>query len=86
MRHSVPMLFPFVATILKLSDLEKNFHPCVAFLPAITAADGSSHVAQVGNWVARFFSVKVTKTGKNIPNDHKMYQMAVKYTYHLAVK
>jgi hypothetical protein len=30
--------------------------------------------------VARFFSVQHTKTGKNIPNDHKIYQKAIKYT------
>jgi hypothetical protein len=30
--------------------------------------------------VARFFSVQHTKTGNNIPNDNKMYQMATKYT------
>jgi hypothetical protein len=30
--------------------------------------------------VARFFSVQYTKAGKNIPNDHKMYQMAITYT------
>jgi hypothetical protein len=29
--------------------------------------------------VARFFFVQNTKTGKNIPNDHKIYQMAIKY-------
>jgi hypothetical protein len=29
--------------------------------------------------VARFFLVQNTKTGKNIPNCHKMYQMAIKY-------
>jgi hypothetical protein len=30
--------------------------------------------------VARFFSVHYTKSGKNIPNDHKIYQMAIKTT------
>jgi hypothetical protein len=29
--------------------------------------------------VARFFLVQLTKTGENIPNDHKIYQMAVKH-------
>jgi hypothetical protein len=29
--------------------------------------------------VARFFLVQNTKTGKNIPNYHKIYQVAVKY-------
>jgi hypothetical protein len=29
--------------------------------------------------VARFFFVQNTKTGKNIPNDHKIYQKAIKY-------
>jgi hypothetical protein len=27
--------------------------------------------------VARFFLVQHTKTGENIPNDHKIYQMAI---------
>jgi hypothetical protein len=30
--------------------------------------------------VARFFSVQNTQNGKNIPNDNKMYQKAIKYT------
>jgi hypothetical protein len=30
--------------------------------------------------VARFFFVQHTKTGKNIPNNHKIYQIATKYT------
>jgi hypothetical protein len=30
--------------------------------------------------VARFFLVKLTKTGKNVPNDRNLYQMAIKYT------
>jgi hypothetical protein len=30
--------------------------------------------------VARFFLVQNTKKGRNIPNDHKMYQIAIKYT------
>jgi hypothetical protein len=29
--------------------------------------------------VARFLLVQNTKTGKNIPNYHKMYQMTIKY-------
>jgi hypothetical protein len=28
--------------------------------------------------VARIFLMQHTKTGKNIPNDHKIYQMALK--------
>jgi hypothetical protein len=35
--------------------------------------------------VARFFLAQNTKTGKNIPNDHKTYQMAIKY-FQMAVK
>jgi hypothetical protein len=30
--------------------------------------------------VARLFLVKRTKTGKNIPNDHKIYQIATKFS------
>jgi hypothetical protein len=29
--------------------------------------------------VARFFLVHDTKTGKNAPNEHTMYQMVIKY-------
>jgi hypothetical protein len=34
---------------------------------------------QVRPGVARFFLVQLTKTRKNIPNDHKTYQTATKY-------
>jgi hypothetical protein len=30
--------------------------------------------------VARFFLVQIYQNGKNIPNDHKLYQKAVNYT------
>jgi hypothetical protein len=30
--------------------------------------------------VARFFIVHFTKTGENIPNDHRIYQIAIKST------
>jgi hypothetical protein len=33
--------------------------------------------------VARFFLVQLTKTVKNIPTDHKMYQMDIIYTKRL---
>jgi hypothetical protein len=29
--------------------------------------------------VARFFLVHDTKTGNNVPNEHKIYQMVIKY-------
>jgi hypothetical protein len=29
--------------------------------------------------VARFFMVHETKTGKNVTNEHKMYQMVIKH-------
>jgi hypothetical protein len=29
--------------------------------------------------VARFILVHDTKTGKNVPNEHEMYQMVIKY-------
>jgi hypothetical protein len=32
----------------------------------------------VENRVARFFLVRDTKTGKNVPNEHRMYQMVIK--------
>jgi hypothetical protein len=33
-----------------------------------------------GDRVSRFFLVHDTKTGKNVPNEYKMYQMVIKYT------
>jgi hypothetical protein len=33
----------------------------------------------VRNRVARFFLLHDTKTGKNVPNEPKMYQMVIKY-------
>jgi hypothetical protein len=40
----------------------------------------------VSSRVARFFLVQHTKTGKNVPNYHKIYQMSIKYTKWLYVK
>jgi hypothetical protein len=39
----------------------------------------NSEIVGLGG-VARFLSVQHTKTGKNIPDDHKMHQISVKYT------
>jgi hypothetical protein len=38
--------------------------------------------------VARFLLAHDTKTGKNAPNEHKMYQMVVKYPkiFQMAIK
>jgi hypothetical protein len=33
----------------------------------------------LGSKVARFFLVHYTKTGINVPNEHKMYQLVIKY-------
>jgi hypothetical protein len=33
----------------------------------------------IRNWVARFFLVYDTKTGNNVPNEHKMNQIVIKY-------
>jgi hypothetical protein len=35
---------------------------------------------RAGNTVARFLSVQTYQNGKNIPNDHKLYQTSIKYT------
>jgi hypothetical protein len=43
------------------------------FFSALTGGPGRPRVA-------RFFLVQQTKTGKYIPNDHKIYQRATKYT------
>jgi hypothetical protein len=45
--------------------------------PQPTAADMNQLVR---NRVARFFLVQTYQNGKNIPNDHKLYQMAIKYS------
>jgi hypothetical protein len=34
-------------------------------------------LCQEKSGVARFFLVYDTKTGKNVPNEHKMYQMVI---------
>jgi hypothetical protein len=34
----------------------------------------------VGPGFARFFMVKHAKTGENIPNDYKLYQIAINYS------
>jgi hypothetical protein len=36
-------------------------------------------LTQIQRRVARFFLVHDTKTGKNVPNEHKLYQMAITY-------
>jgi hypothetical protein len=36
--------------------------------------------------VARFFLVQITKTGRNMPNDPKIYQMAITYIFPIALK
>jgi hypothetical protein len=43
-------------------------------------------MSAVSDVVARFFVVQFTKTGKNIPNDHKLYQSAITYLYQMAGK
>jgi hypothetical protein len=40
----------------------------------------SNYKAMPETRVARFFLVQDTKTGKNVPNEHKMLQMIIKYT------
>jgi hypothetical protein len=42
--------------------------------------------ARAQSRVARFFLVQHAKTRENIPHNHKMYQMAVKYVDQMAVK
>jgi hypothetical protein len=36
--------------------------------------------------VARFFVAQYSKTGENIPNDHTLYQIPIKYKYQMAGK
>jgi hypothetical protein len=58
---------------LESSDGRKNVRNFGAFL------EGSkSYVGRYINRVARFLVVILTKTRKNIPDDHKIYQMAIK--------
>jgi hypothetical protein len=37
----------------------------------------------LGGRVARFSFVHGTKSGKNVPNEHKMYQVVIKYPKYL---
>jgi hypothetical protein len=41
------------------------------------------NVIKMLRWVARFFLVKNTKTGKSIPNYYKIYQIPIKYNKRL---
>jgi hypothetical protein len=43
------------------------------------ASSRLSDTKLVATRVARFFLSHETKTGKNVPNEHKMYQMVIKY-------
>jgi hypothetical protein len=58
------------------APFHRHFFPS-SYLEAV------SYVSQAGRRhdtrVARFFLVHDTKTGKNVPNEHKMYQMVIKY-------
>jgi hypothetical protein len=40
---------------------------------------GHAACGHIRTRVARFFLVQNTKTGKNIPNDHKIYHMDITY-------
>jgi hypothetical protein len=63
--------------------LQKQRHYTLSVRPLLEKPHPSTRydlfaLATVKTRVARFF-VQDTKTGKNIPNDHKIYQMAIKY-------
>jgi hypothetical protein len=57
------------------SDIEKK-----RFLSIQNFATLLTGINQLSSGVARFFSVQHTKTGENIPNRGKLYQMVLKYT------
>jgi hypothetical protein len=65
---------------------EKSGHPTnwpifsSPFYPSSHYIKKQNRKWAIRNRVARFFSVQLTKTGKNLPNSRKMYQMAIKYT------
>jgi hypothetical protein len=44
------------------------------------AGESYQGVAAQNFRVARFFMVQQTKSGKNIPNNHKIFDMYTKYT------
>jgi hypothetical protein len=53
------------------------------------ARDGIDFDQELGkNWtrVARFYLVQHTKTGKNIPNHHKIYHVPEKYIDQMYIK
>jgi hypothetical protein len=41
---------------------------------------GNTKPVWIQGRVARFFLVHDTKTGKNVPNGHKIFQTAIKYS------
>jgi hypothetical protein len=51
---------------------------CCCFF--VTRRSTPKSTNRVGGRAARFFLVQLTKAVKNIPNDHKMYQMDIRYT------
>jgi hypothetical protein len=42
-------------------------------------AESGDEASAINTEVARFFFVQLTKTGKNVPNDHRFYHRAIKY-------
>jgi hypothetical protein len=52
----------------------KTKRPDIDFLPFAFV------MLTIGSTVARFFLVHDTKTGKNVPNDHKMLRMVIEYS------
>jgi hypothetical protein len=62
----------------KIWQLCRQLH--VANYLFINVDGGCIAVRQIANRVARFFLQQLTKTGKNIPNNEQIYQMAAKFT------
>jgi hypothetical protein len=71
-----------LATLLRERERERGLEGTAFFsalLKRVERISSGVDGAKLYLRVARFFLVHYTKTGKNIPNEHKMYLMVIKY-------
>jgi hypothetical protein len=64
---------------MKSQKIEKHLAEKKNFGGIFFSSATESAKAQLLCRVARFFLVHDSKTGKNVPNAHKIYQTAIKY-------
>jgi hypothetical protein len=71
-----------LATLLRERERERGLEGTAFFsalLKRVERISSGVDGAKLYLRVARFFLVHYTKTGKNVPNEHKMYLMVIKY-------